>query len=254
MTAIMVGTPCYSGTVTINYMHSLLNAINLLKRENIAVQVLTTAHDSLITRARNHIANEFLRQEGYSHLLFIDSDIGFSPSSVLRFIRADKDVVCGIYPIKGLHVDRLRNVDRSVPDAEATAAALMYTVKIAPDSKIEDGFVRVTYGSTGFMLIKREVLLRMKEAYPELRYTNAFVPAGQGRENCAFFDTAIDAERGEYLPEDYAFCQRWTALGGEVHADLSSNFTHVGQYVYAGDFSAFLTHAQPAAPESDAGR
>lgn len=248
MTAILVGTPCYGGTVTIGYMHSLLNAIDLLRKENIVVQVLTTAHDSLIPRARNHIANEFLRQERYSHLLFIDADIGFSPRTALRFIRADKDVVCGVYPVKGLRVDRLRGVDRSASDAEAMAAALTYTVRIAPDSRVEDGFARVTHGPTGFMLIKREVLRRMKEAHPELRYANAFVPTGQGRENCAFFDTAIDAERGEYLPEDYAFCQRWTALGGEIYADLTSPFTHVGQYAYAGDFAAFLRHARPAEP------
>ena len=31
------------------------------------------------------------------------------------------------------------------------------------------------------------------------------------------------AEDGTYLSEDFAFCKRWTDMGGEIWADLKSH-------------------------------
>ena len=39
-------------------------------------------NESLITRARNYCVDEFLRSD-YTHMCFIDSDIGFDPNDVL---------------------------------------------------------------------------------------------------------------------------------------------------------------------------
>ena len=54
----------------------------------------------------------------------------------------------------------------------------------------------------------------------------------------ALFDTMIDALTGEYLSEDYAFCKRWRAIGGEIWVDLQSKLTHVGPTGFVGDLSA----------------
>ena len=53
----------------------------------------------------------------------------------------------------------------------------------------------------------------------------------------ALFDCMID-ETGTYLSEDYSFCRRWTAMGGDIWADLASSLNHVGPYVFRGDFSS----------------
>ena len=45
-------------------------------------------------------------------------------------------------------------------------------------------------------------------------------------------------ETGTYLSEDYSFCRRWTAMGGDIWADLASSLNHVGPYVFRGDFSS----------------
>ena len=240
---ILVGTPCYSGTVTVSYMISLFNMTNKLNSEGVPVDIMTPAHESLITRGRNFIANEFLRQEQYSHLLFIDSDIGFSPDTASRYLRADKDIVCGIYPLKYLNIEKLRTIPSNVPEADAEAASLKYTVRFKPGTNVdENGFRSVEYGSTGFMLIKRQVLVAMAEAYPELKYKYSYASTYDHMyDNYAFFDTVIDPETRDYLPEDYAFCKRWTSLGGEVYADIFSKFTHVGTHVYSGDYATFLT-------------
>lgn len=240
---LLVGTPAYSGQVTVPYLRSLVSCIGFLERQGIKTGMLTPSQESLIPRARNLIANEFLRLKEYTHLLFIDADIGFAPELPLKYLEADKDVVCGIYPVKHLDIDKLRTVDPKALSRVAAAAAMHYAVRLKPGGRPEPvtGLLPVEYGATGFMMIKREVLVRMAEAYPELVYDYSHTN-DDNINNVAFFDTEIDRERREYLPEDYAFCKRWTDIGGEIFADVHSVFTHVGSFEYTGNFTAFLTH------------
>lgn len=238
---LVIGTPCFGGLVTVPYMLSMLALKDLLNRAKVPFRLLTPCHESLITRARNGIANEFLRDEAATHLLFIDADIEFDPRLVLRLLGADKDVLCGVYPVKGLDLTRVMGQPAGTPAALAEAASLDYAVKIKPGCKMdEQGFLEVDYAATGFMLIRRAVLTRLAEAYPELHYRFACTNEAAA-ENHAFFDTLIDPETRHYLPEDYAFCKRWRDIGGQVHVSVPGRFTHIGTRPYRGDFAAFLS-------------
>lgn len=240
---LMIGTPCYNGMVTVNYLRSVIQMIGFLEQKGVKTGLLTPCQESLITRARNLIANEFLRQTSYTHLLFIDADIGFQPELPWRYLEADKDVVCGIYPVKHLDIERLRTIQTPALNRVAEAASLHYAVKLKAGGRPDPvtGLLPVEYGATGFMLIKRRVFERLAEAYPDLRYDYSYTNDDHPG-NVAFFDTVIDPETREYLPEDYAFCRRWTNIGGEIHADIHSVFTHVGAHDYTGNFTAFLTY------------
>jgi|TARA_R100001440_G_scaffold66881_1_gene88050 hypothetical protein len=86
------------------------------------------------------------------------------------------------------------------------------------------------------MLIKRECLIKMKEAYEDLKYVSDQILNGKefNSENTyLFFDTMKDDD-GRYLSEDYAFSRRWQKLGGKIYADIGSTLTHVGPYRYTG--------------------
>jgi hypothetical protein len=61
-------------------------------------------NESLITQARNSCAEKFL-QSTYTHLMFIDGDIGFHPRGVLTLLALQSDdspfdVIGGCYPKK----------------------------------------------------------------------------------------------------------------------------------------------------------
>jgi hypothetical protein len=87
----------------------------------------------------------------------------------------------------------------------------------------------------------------MCAAYPDLRYRTVHRPddprtAAQHR--YALFDCMIEPESGAYLSEDFTFCRRWTALGGEIWVDGESRLTHTGTIPFQGNLSAKIqTHS-----------
>jgi hypothetical protein len=57
----------------------------------------------------------------------------------------------------------------------------------------------------------------------------------------------IDPADGTYLSEDFAFCRRWTDIGGEIWTDLDSRLDHVGPSVFRGDVASQFAAAPGAA-------
>ena len=106
--------------------------------------------------------------------------------------------------------------------------------------------VEVLEIGTGFMLIKREVFGRFKDAYPELRYR----PDHVGQANFdgtryihAYFDTVIDHGRSDrYLSEDYMFCQWWRNMGGQIWLCPWMRTHHIGTYAFTGDMPAVANY------------
>lgn len=245
MTHILIGTPCYNGLVTAEYLLSMLGLQKVLSRQGIEFDVDTPTTVSLIPVARNYLASEVLGNKRFTHLLFIDADLGFEPSLVSRLLAADKDVVAGIYPLKHLNVPAIHNL----PPDKSIAATYHYAVAIAPGAQpATDGFVQAEYAATGFMLIRRTVLEQMAARYPELKYTHMFTLPGATSAPTsdhlyALFDTSLDPEQGLYLPEDYTFCKRWRDMGGEIWVDVFSRFKHVGWFAHEGDFSVFVNRS-----------
>src|SRR5260370_993068 len=80
-------------------------------------------------------------------------------------------------------------------------------------------------------LIRRAARERARAAHPELGAALSDLGPG-GADPAMVFDTMIEAETGQHLSEDYAFCRRWRDLGGDIWADMESRLTHVGHAAY----------------------
>ena len=247
---IFIGTPCYGGMITAEYFKSTLRLVNEAPKHGIQLQFGTIGNESLVTRARNTLVQLFMDDPGnYTHLLFIDADIGFSEKTVFRMLELDEDVVTGVYPRKAIDWRRVKKRMTDNPDVsldELQAAALQYNLNVKnPDHvEVKRGFIEVLDGATGFMLIKRHVFPKMADAYPELKF-KADQHLGQPHEkkfeehytsewNYAFFDTMIEPETKRYLSEDYSFCRLWQKIGGKVYADIVSGLNHYGTYAFKG--------------------
>ena len=125
-------------------------------------------------------------------------------------------------------------------------------IGFTPDQVVVvNGFARVRYAGTGFLMIRRHVLERMcaHPAYASLQFVREHShDALAGSPNrFALFESMIDPASGTYLSEDFAFCKRWTDLGGEIWADLDSRLDHVGPSVFHGDVASQFAAAPPRA-------
>ena len=249
MIKIFIGTPCYGGMITADYFKSCMQLVALAASKKIELQFGTIGNESLITRARNTLVQLFMDGD-YTHLLFIDSDIGFNPETVIRMLEYDKDVVTGIYPRKTIDWIKVKKRLKENPDMaedELLAASLQYNLNVKNPDKIllQNGFIEVMDGPTGFMLIKRDVFVRMANVYPELKFVpdqhinqshdNEFDYHKTSDWNYTFFDTMIEPKTRRYLSEDYAFCRLWQNMGGKIYADILSGMTHYGNYAFKGN-------------------
>jgi hypothetical protein len=119
---------------------------------------------------------------------------------------------------------------------------------------VVNGFTRVRYAGTGFLMIRRHVLEAMcrHPNHANLQFfrehSHDTLAASQNR--FALFECMIDPATGTYLSEDFAFCKRWTDMGGEIWADIQSPLDHVGPSVFHGDIASQFAAAPAAAADA----
>ena len=107
------------------------------------------------------------------------------------------------------------------------------------DIKLDNGVMEVSHSPTGCMLIKRSVIDKMIEAYPEKSIVQKTVINGEYVDKphmWNFFDTIHDPETKTYLGEDFSFCKLWKDIGGKCHAYIGDTIVHVGEHQYEGRF------------------
>ncbi|XPS85887.1 hypothetical protein Dvar_39050 [Desulfosarcina variabilis str. Montpellier] len=247
---LLIATPCYGGNLHYQYVASLFQLTRQLDKLNVNYSVSFLGNESLITRARNIMVGKFLSDPSYTHLLFIDADIQFGASSALKLIEVDKDVSIGVYPAKSFHFDRIEKIFKKLEDpSNLKSLCLNYMLDFdldasgQPQIDVNHRMIKVRYGTTGFMLIKRSVIERMIKAYPDLQYNNqkTCLTHNIKRDKLfMLFDCAKDPETNDYLSEDYYFSLLWRKLGGDIWADMESRLSHWGNYPFQGDLHAYL--------------
>ena len=252
---VFVATPMYGGQCTGQYTKSSIDLGILATKYGMNINFFYLFNESLIPRARNYLVDEFLRS-GYTHMMFIDADIGFDPNDVFTMAAladpdGDKDIVCGPYPKKAISWEKIKDaVDKGFADENPNNLERFvgdFVLNFAPEA-IKKGEVRldepveVLEGGTGFMMIQRRVFERFAEAHPELSYKPDHVRTKNfngKREITAFFDTVITSEEEgkRYLSEDYMFCQYVRKLGMKTYMCPWMRTTHTGTYIFGGSMS-----------------
>ncbi|WP_345811484.1 hypothetical protein AAGS40_11565 [Paraburkholderia sp. PREW-6R] len=248
---VYVATPSYGAVVTTGYALGLLDLHDVASEYGFGIRVNFNSFDSLVTRARNTMVAEFLADERCTHLMWIDSDIGFKGADVVRLLQANRPVAAGVYPLKndGWPVRGLAHplpAGSTKADFRARYASYPAVVRSAQLEEDADGFLEALYAPTGFMLIRREVFTALIAEYPELHCRASFVgrPDLDAAEVAnfvyAFFDTGIDHETNMYLSEDYWFCRLIASIGITPVVDARSNLSHQGIATYEGDVARSL--------------
>ena len=103
MPIIFIATPMYGGMATGSYTSSLMQTPITLSQNGIGLYYAHMMNESLVTRARNALTYDFLNSPA-THLMWIDADIGFNPMDIVSMVQANKDIICGLYPKKEIHL------------------------------------------------------------------------------------------------------------------------------------------------------
>lgn len=258
---LFILTPCYGGVCFVNYVSALIQTCDLFKKYNFPLQIEFCKNDSLVSRARNNLIAKAMNDPATTHVLFIDGDITWNPIDIFKLVLSDKQLIGGIYPLKhyfwekaidnskkeqtGIQemVDRKYNneyLNKSFSNQDMVQFNLLkYNINyLSNDLRINENRAQVKHLATGFMMIRRDTLEIMMQAFPETKYVDD-IGFLSGRENdfaYALFDCGV--EEGHYLSEDWMFCHRWKKLGGEIWVDVSINLTHTGNEDFKGCYIA----------------
>jgi hypothetical protein len=226
---VLVGTPTYNGQLTTPFATSLLA---LAKSLGPSMEWATT-NGTLVAFARNVLASRALEQ-GYSHLLFVDSDVSFQPELVQRMIEFDQPVVGAAYPQRTIDQHRFFQQARARQDPNsAWATSLSLPMALETPHVSRGDFYRAESVPAGLMLIKREALEKLKQEYPDLyRPVADSYYEYQGLTHVLQCFDAMYDPNGVAIGEDLSFCRRWRAAGGELWTIFDDTVGHFGPFLF----------------------
>ena len=230
---LVVGTPMYGGMCCSEYTQSMLALQSDMERSGHKLTCVFLGNESLIQRARNTVAHHFLATDA-SHLLFVDADQKFRNADLVKMIQADKDIIVGPVPMKGINWDRVRQgAVLNHPNLAALTGIFNITKLEGHEMTTPNEPFQIKHGGTGFMLIKREVFEKLKDHVDA--YTNGGQSIDPKEKVYDFFQVAM--HDGLLLSEDFWFCHKWRELGGTVWAAPWCELGHFGSYLFSGQYA-----------------
>jgi len=247
--SLFVSTPMYGGQCLGMYMKSCLDLQTVCMQYGIKVEFSFLFNESLISRARAYLTDEFLRSD-CSHMMFIDADISFNPMDVLVMLALDKDIIGAPYPkktIKWSNIKKaiIKNPEISLDDLEKLGGDIVFNPAVGTSKFSVTEPLEVMEIGTGMMLIRRDVFPRFDAAYPQYKYLPDHVGTanfGGDREIMMYFSVEIDPTSRRYLSEDYFFTQSCRKIGIEVWMAPWIQCGHTGSYRFQGSLPHIAAH------------
>lgn len=217
---VLVCIPTHDCKVSVPTCQSLIHSIAAASRTH-AVNIEFMCGNAIIARARNQLVATFMAG-GYDQLFFIDSDLGWQPDAFVRLISYPEEIVAGIYPY------RYDEAGDKWPVRWATPAG-------EPITANENGLLEVKGAPTGFMRIRRSAIDKLIEANRDKLVMCE--QSANGRYYALFNN---DIQNGQFLGEDYYFCNLWKEIGGTIWIDPNIGFEHIGIKGWRGNLASSL--------------
>lgn len=250
--SLAVLTPMYGGLAHGPYASSISQLFVIAQKLGINCQQFTLMQESLINRARNYMLQQFLDSD-LTHMIFIDADVVFNPWDVFNLLslHGQKDpiedlemnIVGALYPKKSLASDKMVAAVKAGlcddnPDNIFKYACDLVVNPINRDGNIDlSKPVRVHDIGTGFMMIDRESVNKIRRENPDLKYFPDHIrnPGFDGsRPIYNLFEVCIDEESHRLLSEDYGFLRLARRAGLNIFAMPWMRLQHIGNFIYQG--------------------
>lgn len=244
--SLSILTPMYGGMLVCNYFESFLKLLMMLGHYHIPFAHTFTYNESLITRARNRLVDEFLKKQETTHAVFIDADIGFEPQDILAMMELDRDIIGAPCSKKSLRWDRVQAVVKKNGQTYTGEQLSHLAGDFVFNFEKFEGTRQLQIGElqemrnmgTGLLMIKREVFEKYRESYPERWYEGRGDASALPGPIHDFFRTGVNPETHDYDSEDYCFCQDCKAIGFKVWMAMWARTSHMGTYKFIADMPA----------------
>jgi hypothetical protein len=218
---LFIATPAFDGKVYLPYAVALAETFALLQKNHINTELSLVNSGSLLCAERNRLIDAFLRSD-CTHMLCIDSDLGWPAQAVIAMLQKQEDFICGVYPARG-------------------ESSFFFRPTLKEDGSVlinpEKGLVSMQYVPAGFMLLTRKILEDTITFHPDLRFEPKDKSSCPGY---ALFNTEL--YDGEFWGEDFVFCRKVRMSGFEIWADPMIQFNHAGNI---GMLADVLTEKKP---------
>lgn len=213
---VLIATPSYSAMFPDDYVASLIQTIHALNDAGIAYNWIYLSKCSFLPQARDILADIFLSHSAFTHLLFIDSDMRWTPDTAPKLLSHNAPVV-------------------AAPAISRTEENATWNFTPIPgESPNENGLLRVKQIGTGVMLISRDTLESVASTATSY---GAPMHALGGKMIKNIFPTAII--NNVFHGEDFTFCATLTSLSIPIAVDTTLAVGHLGSKWYTGDVSVF---------------
>ena len=214
--SIMVCLPAYGQTNCTVTTESLFKLAQFFTLNSIRHQLSWYSAADIVEVRNLFLTSWYDCHPQFSHMLFIDADMGFEPELIRDILNFDK-------PLAGAFYAR-----RQMPPSVVGAA--LKEDHSFPD--IKNGFLPAAYIGAGVMMIKRSMITEMLEKKPELIDALPNVLAQATNLPLTRLIRAFDPilEDNRRLSEDISFCSRWAECGGEIWANVMHKIDHVGMF------------------------
>jgi hypothetical protein len=247
---LFLATPMYGGMCAGMFARSVADLSAMCTHYGIPLQMYFLFNESLITRARNYCVDEFMRSDA-THLMFIDSDIGFNPNDVIALMALSRDdspydIIGGPYPKKCISWEKIKlAVDKGVADKdpnvlEKFVGDYVFNPKAGAGSIPIGEPVEVLEIGTGFMMARKNTFQKFAEKFPKYSYKPDHIRTAAfdgSREIMQYFQAEIDPVSKRYLSEDYWFCQKVQEIGLQTWFCPWMQMQHVGTYIFGGSLA-----------------
>jgi len=261
---LFVATPMYGGQCAGMFARSVADLSALCTHHGIPLQMYFLFNESLITRARNYCVDEFMRSDA-THMLFIDSDIGFNPQDVIALLALQQqneeyDVIGGPYPKKCISWEKIKHaVDKGVADKdpgilEKFVGDYVFNPKSGTGAIPIGEPAEVLEIGTGFMMIRRKTFEVFNEKFPQYLYKPDHVRTKHfdgSRKIMMYFQAEVDPKSERYLSEDYWFCQKLQEAGLRTWLCPWMQLQHVGTYIFGGSLADLASIGASATADAD---
>lgn len=235
---ILICVPAYGQTMYAQTAQSVFSLGQYLTREGIRNSLMWYSGADIEEIRNLFITAWYDAYPEYSHLLFVDSDMGFPPELVRDMIWFDKPLMGTLYA--------KRKAEPSI----------VGTLPPGHSSKdIAYGFMKSEGLGTGVMMISRDVVKTMLEKIPKLSrpIQSSLAEASPDMKLTRIIHAFDKIKNDEYqLSEDMSFCRRWVAIGGEIWANVAHRISHVGPFDYAIRYQGILEANEAMAKKQDA--